>query len=352
ISAIVGCIALALMETLSDYGTVAHFGVQTFTTGIYKALYSMDDLVAAGQLATMLLTIVFVVAIIERLERNRLRFDNGNSMRELPRYILHGKKACAAAIVCFLPVLFGFLIPISSLISLHIIDGHNILSKSYVLLTMNSLSLSGTTSCVATLFALIIVYASRLAPGWLSGAAVELSHLGYAVPGSVIAIGMMFIITSADYIIDLSSRQILGVTTGMLLTGSVTALVMAYTSRFIAVSLNSLETNLSQIPRSIDNAARTLGSGQFAMLRRIHLPLIRSGLLTATLMVFVDVMKELPATLLLRPFNFDTLATQAYRLASDERLAQAATPSLVLVGFGLLPVVVLSRQIMATRIGV
>ncbi|MEN2494222.1 MAG: hypothetical protein TECD_00113 [Hyphomicrobiaceae bacterium hypho_1] len=349
--AIAGGVALALMETLADYGTVAHFGVQTFTTGIYKAWYSMDDLIAAGQLATMLLTFVFVVAIFERQERNRFRFDHGNTLRGLPRYVLYGYKAWIAFIICLIPVLLGFLIPITTLINLNIVDGHNIFSANYISLIINSFSLSAATAIFATALALLIMYSSRLSPSWLSEVSVKLSHLGYAVPGSVIAIGIMLVVAGADYLVDLVSFKILGITTGTLLTGSVVALIMAYTTRFIAVSLNSIETSLSQIPQSMDNVARTLGSGKLTMLRRVHLPLIRSGLLTAALMVFVDVMKELPATLLLRPFNFDTLATQAYRLASDERLAQASTPSLVLVGFGLIPVILLSRKIMATRIG-
>lgn len=349
--AIAGGVALALMESLADFGTVAHFGVQTFTTGIYKAWYSMDDLIAAGQLATMLLTIVFILVIIERLERRRLKFHHGRVLRALPRFKLSGGKAWLAFAVCFFPVLFGFLIPVATLMNLHFVDGHDFISQRYIELIKNSLCLSGITACFITLFSLIIIYSARLAPGWLSDAAVRLSNLGYAVPGSVIAIGIMFVMAGLDHAIDQTMLRVFGISTGIVLTGSIAALIMAYAVRFSSVALHSIETSLSQVPKSMDGAARTLGATQFTMLRRVHFPLIRSGLLTAVLIVFVDVMKELPATLLLRPFNFDTLATQAYRLASDERLSQAATPSLILVGFGLLPVIILSHQIMATRIG-
>ena len=350
--AIAGGVALAVMETLADFGTVSHFGVGTFTTGIYRAWYSMDDLVAAGQLATMLLTIVFIFVMIERIERQRLKFHQGRALRDLPRYKLHGSKAWLAFAACFLPVLFGFIIPVITLINLHIVDGHDyFISQRYLALIINSLGLSGTAAIVITMIALIMAYSARLTPGWLSDTAVRLSNLGYAVPGSVIAIGIMLVVAGIDTAVDQTAKWAFGVSTGIVLTGSVAALIVAYAVRFVAPALNSVETSLSQIPQSIDGAARTLRSSPLKMLRRIHMPLIRSGLLTATLMVFVDVMKELPATLLLRPFNFDTLAIQAYQLASDERLAQAATPSLILVGFGLIPVIFLSRQIMATRVG-
>ena len=349
--AIAGGVALTLMETLADYGTVAHFGVRTFTTGIYRAWYAMDDLIAAGQLATMLLAFVLVVVLAERAERRRSRFHNSRRVRELPRTRLSPAVASLSFAACLIPVLLGFIIPILMLLNLHFVDGHNLMSDRYGALISNSLILAGTAALAAVAAALIIAYAARLSPGWLTGAAGRIASLGYAVPGSVIAIGILLPMANVDNAIDHFMQSTFGVSTGLIITGSIAALILAYVTRFMAVALNTVEASLGRVAPSMDAAARSLGETQLGTLRRVHLPLIGSGLLTAGLMVFVDVMKELPATLILRPFNYDTLAIQAYRLASDERLAQAATPSLVLVGVGLIPVIILSRRMMSTRSG-
>ncbi|MEO1205430.1 MAG: iron ABC transporter permease [Pseudomonadota bacterium] len=349
--AIAGGVALALMETLADFGTVSHFGVQTFTTGIYRAWLSMDDLVAAGQLATMLLAVVLTVVVVERMERRRVSYFNSQRVRDLPRYNLTGARAWLAFTACLLPVLFGFLVPVLVLLNLHIIGGHELFSERYARLIGNSLTLGALAAVTAIIIAVVIAYAARLTPGWLSEAAGRLANLGYAVPGSVIAIGILLPLAVFDNAIDGFMRSTFGISTGLLLTGSIAAMVLAYVIRFMAVALNTVEASLGKIPPSMDAASRTLGQTQMGTLWRVHLPLISGGLLTAGLMVFVDVMKELPATLIMRPFNYDTLAVQAYRLASDERLAQAATPSLVLVAAGLIPVIILSRRIMMTRSG-
>lgn len=349
--AIAGGVALALMETLADFGTVSHFGVQTFTTGIYRAWLSMDDLVAAGQLATMLLAVVLTIVVFERAERRRSNYYNSRRVRDLPRYQLTGLRAWLAFTACLLPVLFGFLVPVLVLLNLHMIDGHDLFSERYARLIGNSLTLGALAAGTAISIGLIIAYAARLMPGWVSEVAGRLANLGYAVPGSVIAVGILLPIAFLDNAIDGMMLATFGVSTGLLLTGSIAALVFAYVIRFMAVALNTVEASLGKIPPTMDAAARTLGATQLGTLWRVHLPMISGGLLTAGLMVFVDVMKELPATLIMRPFNYDTLAVQAYRLASDERLAQAATPSLVLVGVGLIPVIILSRRIMATRSG-
>lgn len=349
--AIAGGVALALMETLADFGTVSHFGVQTFTTGIYRAWLSMDDLVAAGQLATMLLFCILTVVVFERVERRRASYYNSRRVRELPRYPLSPLQRWLAFAVCLFPVLFGFLIPIAVLLNLHAVDGHDLFSQRYATLMANSLTLGALAAISAIVIALVIAYSARLTPGWLSEAAGRLATLGYAVPGSVIAVGILLPVVHLDNAIDSFVRATTGFSTGLLLSGSIAALVFAYVIRFMAVALNTIEAALGKIPPSMDAAARTLGETQLGTLRRVHLPLISGGLMTAALMVFVDVMKELPATLIMRPFNYDTLAVQAYRLAADERLAQAATPSLVLVAVGLIPVMILSRRIMSTRSG-
>ncbi|MCG8650495.1 MAG: iron ABC transporter permease [Pirellulales bacterium] len=349
--ALAGGTALALMETLADFGTVAHFGVHTFTTGIYQAWLSMDDLVAAGQLSTMLLAVVLTLVVVERAERRRARFHHSRRMRDLTRYRLAGARAWLATLTCSVPVLFGFVLPVLILLNLSYVDGHDLFTERYAVLVGNSLTLGFLAALAAVLVALVLAYAARLAAGRLSRAAVRLANLGYAVPGSVIAVGILMPLATFDNAVDAFMQTTFGISTGLLLTGSLAALVFAYVVRFMAVALTTVEASLAKIPESMDDAARTLGSSQFNTLRRVHMPLLSGGLLTAALMVFIDVMKELPATLILRPFNYDTLAVQAYRLASDERLAQASTPSLVLVAAGLIPVIILSRRIMTTRVG-
>ncbi|MEM1371857.1 MAG: iron ABC transporter permease [Pseudomonadota bacterium] len=349
--AIAGGVALALMETLADFGTVAHFGVQTFTTGIYRAWTSMFDLTAAGHLSTMLLGVVLLVVVLERLERRRARYVNTNRVRDLPRYELHGWRRLAAVIACLLPVVFGFILPVLVLINLHFVDGHDLLSSRYATLVLNSLIVASLAAVIVVGPALTLAYAARLSPGPVSALAGRMASLGYAVPGTVIAIGILWPLASVDWALDALFGLLFGINAGQLLTGTIAALIFAYCCRFMAVALNTVDAGFARIPGNLDAAARTLGQTRLGILQRVHLPLISTSLCTAALLVFVDVMKELPATLILRPFNFDTLAVQAYRLASDERLAQAATPSLVIVTVGLIAVLILSRQIMMTRGG-
>lgn len=347
--AIVSGITLALMETLADFGAVAHFGLPTFTTGIYRAWLAMDDAVAAAQLSTMLLSVVLTLVVLERLARRRARYHHARVQRALPSYKLRPALAIAACAACALPVLLGFVIPLITLLHLSWIGGTGPGFSRYVELSLNSITLAGIAAALSVGVAVLLVYAARLNPGRISNAANGLANLGYAVPGTVIAVAILVPFAAIDNAVDSAMRFWFGIPTGLLLTGTIAALILAYLIRFLAVATGGIEAGLSRIPASMDAAARSLGETQATTLRRIHLPLLRPALLTAALMVFVDVMKELPATLIVRPFNFDTLAIQAYRLASDERLAQAATPALILVAVGLGPVMLLSRRIMASR---
>ncbi|MEL6747731.1 MAG: ABC transporter permease subunit, partial [Pseudomonadota bacterium] len=208
-------------------------------------------------------------------------------------------------------------------------------------------TIAGIAAGCTVVLGLAVAYAQRIENGWSTATASRLATLGYAVPGSVIAMGILLSVAAIDQSIDSTLRWAFGISSGLILTGSLAALVFGHAVRFMAAAVNPLEASLAKRPKSFDEAARTLGEGQIGVLARVHLPLLGGALLTASLVVFVDVMKELPATLILRPFNFDTLAVQAHRLASDERLAQAATPSLVLVAVGLIPVVILSNRIRA-----
>ncbi|MFA7270442.1 MAG: iron ABC transporter permease [Sterolibacterium sp.] len=338
--------ALALMETLADYGTVAYFAVQTFTTGIYRAWFSLGDRIAAAQLSAALLGFVVLVLLAERTSRGRARFNNTTGRnRPQPGRKLSGAKAVAAMLTCALPLTIGFLVPAGILLKMALTEGDAQFGMRFLQLAGNSFTLAALTSLLAVGLAVLLAYAARLSRSHWAQIMNRVVGLGYAVPGSVIAVGVLIPVTRLDNWLAAWFEASIGTNPGLLLTGGITALVYAYLARFLAVALQTVETSLAKITPSMDDAARSLGLGQGDTLRRVHLPLLRGSLLTGGLLVFVDVMKELPATLVMRPFNFDTLATQAYILASDERLAEASTAALTIVAVGILPVIGLSRSI-------
>ncbi|MBL0354718.1 MAG: iron ABC transporter permease [Dechloromonas sp.] len=348
--AIVAGVALALMETLADYGTVAYFGVNTFTTGIYRAWFSLGDRVAAAQLAAMLLSFVLFLLMAERISRGRARYHNTTGRnRPLAGAHLRGFAAVLAVTACLLPLLLGFVLPAVLLLKMALVEGDVQFGEHFLLLARNSFVLAGITALIGVLLALLMAYGARLSKSTLATSLNRLVGLGYAVPGAVIAVGVLIPVTRLDNWLAGQWAQWFGNNPGLLLTGGIAALVYAYLVRFLAVALHTVESSLAKITPNMDDAARCLGLGEVATLRRVHAPLLRGSLLTAGLLVFVDVMKELPATLVMRPFNFDTLATQVYTLASDERLAEASTASLAIVAVGLLPLIALSRQVSRAR---
>lgn len=348
--AIVAGVALALMETLADYGTVAYFAVNTFTTGIYRAWFSLGDRVAAAQLAAMLLGFVLFLLMAERVSRGRARYHNTTGRnRPMAGAHLSGIKALLAVLVCSLPLIFGFILPAVLLLKMALTEGDAQFGERFFVLSRNSFVLAGTTAAIGVLLALLMAYGARLSKTALANGLNRMVGLGYAVPGAVIAVGVLIPVTRLDNWLAGQWAAWFGHNPGLLLTGGIAALIYAYLVRFLAVALHTVESSLAKITPSMDDAARSLGLGQGETLRRVHAPILRGSLLTAGLLVFVDVMKELPATLVMRPFNFDTLATQAYTLASDERLAEASTAALAIVAVGLLPLIALSRQIAASR---
>ncbi|MBK6653486.1 iron ABC transporter permease [Zoogloea sp.] len=347
--AIAAGVALALMETLADYGTVAYFAVNTFTTGIYRAWFSLGDRVASAQLAAILLGFVLLLVVVERITRGRARYHNTSTRhRPLPGR-LKGGAGLLALLACLLPLCLGFLLPALLLLRMALGEGDAQFGERFVILARNSFTLAGLTSVIAVGLAVLLAYSARLSATWLAKGLNRLVGLGYAVPGTVIAVGVLIPVTRLDNWLAGQWQTWFGFNPGLLLTGGIAALIYAYLVRFLAVALQTVEASLSKITPSMDDAARSLGLGQGDTLRRVHVPILRGSLFTASLLVFVDVMKELPATLVMRPFNFDTLATQAYVLASDERLTEASTAALAIVVVGLLPLIALSRQISRTR---
>ncbi len=344
--AIAAGVALALMETLADYGTVSYFAVQTFTTGIYRAWFSLGDRVAAAQLACALLGFVVLVLALERVSRGGARFhDTTLRRRGAPRLPLAGARAGLAVLACLAPLVAGFLLPAGVLLQLALAEGEAPPGARFLVLARNSVSVAALTALLALLAALLIAYAARVHRGRAMALAQRVAGLGYAVPGSVIAVGVLIPVTRLDHLLGAAVAQLTGQPPGLLLTGGIAALVYACAVRYLAAALQSVEAGLARITPNMEHAARSLGLGPGLTLRRVHLPLLRGSALTAALLVFIDVMKELPATLVMRPFNFDTLATQAYTLAADERLAEAALPALAIVAVGLVPTIVLCRRI-------
>jgi len=350
--AIVAGTALALMETLADFGTVAHFGINTFTTGIYRTWFSMGDRVAAAQLSSILMAFVFALLLLELYSRKKARFfHTTGKYRPIAPVELRGAKAWGATVFCAVPLVIGFLAPFIILLWMALTDGHDLFSRRYLDLTSNSVILAGTAAILALALALLLSFASRISKSPITSGATLVAGMGYAIPGSIIAVGTLLPAAAFDHALSDWLEANLGIKTGLLLTGSIAALVFAYLVRFMAVALQTVQSSMAKVTPSMEDAARTLGHGPMSTGLRVHLPIMSGGMMTAALIVFVDVMKELPASLIMRPFNFDTLAIQAYNLAEDERLTQAATPSLVIVACGLVPVLLLSRSIMRSRPG-
>lgn len=346
-------VALALMETLADYGVGAYFGLTTFTTGIYKAWLVMDDRVTAAQLASGLLLLVGLLLWAEQRAQSRLRFagsrgaaPGGDTARPLR---LHGAALLAAWLVCGLPVLLGFVLPVGWLGWL--LWRESAASESAVFVpaylarfgdwALTSFQLSGLAALLAVALALALGFALRR--GHRRGAALlqagaRLVSLGYAVPGAVVAVGILLWSGALQSVAP-------GLNAPALVTGSVFGLMYAYLVRFGAVALQSVQAGYARLPASLDESARLLGAGRRRTFMEVHLPLLTRSAVAAALLVFVDAMKELPATLVLRPFGSDTLAVVAYQFARDERLAEAALPSLAIVAVGLIPVMMLSRTL-------
>ncbi|MTI87540.1 MAG: iron ABC transporter permease [Balneolaceae bacterium] len=343
-------LALALMETLNDFGTVQYFGVQTFTTGIYRTWFGLGERPAAAQLAAFLMTFIIVLLVLERWSRNKMstKQHSTNRFKTLSRFNLKGPKAIAAFTVVGLPVLLGFVIPVILLLVMFF-SNLDLMDSKFLELTFNSVTVSGITGVLAVGIALIMAYAARLNPSKLVKTFNRISSLGYAIPGSVIAVGVLIPFGVFDNAIDSFLRENLGFSSGLLLSGTLFAMVFAYIVRFLSVSFGGIEASMEKITPSMDEAARGMGYRFSKVLRKIHIPMMSGGLLTAGLLVFVDVMKELPATLIVRPFNFDTLAVQVYRYASDERLTESAGAALMIVLAGIIPVIVISRTIARSR---
>ncbi|MEM7296538.1 MAG: iron ABC transporter permease, partial [Pseudomonadota bacterium] len=318
--AIAGGMLLATMETIADFGTVSFFGVQTFTTGIYQSWLALGDRPAAAQLSLCLLAFALALVALERRSRGNASFQAGRKVEALTPISLGRGVRWVAFTWCLAPILVGVVIPVIALTSMAIGSEQDLLSARYLGFIQNSLILAGAGAFFTVFGAILIGYGRWLVSRRGVALAAAIARIGYALPGGVIAVGLLVPFAAFDNALDATLRERFGISSGLLLTGSIWVLVMAYVIRFMAAALGAYEAGQVGVNRNLDAAARTLGRGTFGTLARVHLPIVRPAVFTAFLIVFVDVMKELPATLIMRPFNYDTLAIQAHRLASDERL--------------------------------
>jgi iron(III) transport system permease protein len=340
--AVAAGVALALMETLADFGVSSYFGIQTFTAGIYKAWLAMDNRIAAAQLATLLLVLVALLLGLERRAQRRMRFAVTKGARagsaDAHAVRLQGSRIVWAWLLCLLPIVMGFVLPVLFMLRPLTADWAELPWSRFGEWALNSVRLGAITAALAVGVALLLAFAVRRSQHHAVRAAAQLAGLGYAVPGAVVVVGLLL---PVGWLQTWAPDWQLG----YWVTATAVGIVWAYLVRFCAVALQSLQSGYARLPVSLDDSARMLGASGTQTLARVHWPLLHRSVAAAALLVFVDVMKELPATLVLRPFNSDTLAVVAYQLARDERLGEAALPCLALVLVGLIPVILLSRTL-------
>ena len=337
---------LVIMETIADFGTVAHFGVQTFATGIYKTWFGLGDRGASAQLALGLLSFALLVAALEYFNRDSASaYRSAVNQKFFRRFHLRGARARLAQTFCLLPIALGALVPAVALVLMSWESEQTLFSWRYAHYIKNTLVLGAIAAPLTVLAVIVLGSFHRFSANRVSLAALFVGRMGYAVPGVVIALGLLIPFASFDNWLDQLMRDWFNISTGLLISGSIWLLVIAYMVRFMAAAIGAYDSGLATIPRVTDAAAQMLGGNIITTVRRIHLPILRQHLLTAMLIVFIDTVKELPATLVLRPFNYDTLAVHAFRLAADERLAGAAIPSLIIAAMGLAPTIILCLKL-------
>jgi len=337
--------ALAMMEALADYGTVAYFGVSTFTTGIYRTWFGMGNLQAASQLASVLCLFVLALLLLEKHSRknaSRYQSRHGQGIQAKP---VKGAKSIACLLLCLLPPLLGFIVPFAQLLYWAIMYFESATLLAYLPLLKTSLLLAAVSTLVIVSCALIMSYAKRIFKNKSLAFLSQFVSLGYALPGVVIAVGVVQAAGATDMAINNLLKQLIDYQPGLLVSGGMSVLVFAYAVRYLSVALHNTDAGLGRIKPNLDEVASTLGASETKTLRRIHIPLLKASLLSASILVFVDVLKELPATLILRPFNVNTLAVKTFELASDERLIDAALPAVSIVFAGLIPIVILTMSL-------
>jgi iron(III) transport system permease protein len=345
-------LALTLMECLNDLGAVQYLGVSTLTVSIYATWLQRSNLAGAAQIALVALLVVLALLSAERAARGKSQFHHTTGRyRSIPFSDLEGWRGWAAALACSIPVLAGFVAPFAVLLaqaSAHLGDAF---AAGFWRAVRNSVGVAALAAATTVALGLGLAYARRLLPNALTRGVIRATGLGYAIPGTVLALGLMIPLAGLDNRVDAIARSLFGISSGLLLSGSLFVIVLAYTTRFLTVSLGALEAGFERLSPNLDAVARTLGETALSALWRVHMPLLVPALGSAALLVFVDGMKELPTTLLLRPFNFETLATHVYSYAALEQFESAALGALTIVAIGLLPVLLLHQAVASGRAG-
>lgn len=345
---LLGCI-LAMMEALADFGTVEYFGVPTLTTGIFRTWFGMGDVTTASQLSALLCTFVFVLLYLEFNSRQTSQAYQTKHLATNHRRPITGIKGVGVLLICALPVLLGFLVPFLQLFQWSLTYTDHASFDEFFELASNSFTLAIIGALVIVLFALLVSYAKRRKPYFTIVNASRFVSLGYAMPGTVIAVGILAPVGWLDTQINALTMWWNGSIVGLVFSGTLFTLIFAYTVRFASIALQHADTGLQRISKSIDEVSASMNRSAFFTFRKVHLPLIKTSLLSAFLLVFVDILKELPATLVLRPFNFNTLAVKTFELASDERLIAAALPAITIVTVGIVPVILLTKTLEKTH---
>lgn len=339
-------VSLVLMETLNDFGTVDYFAVRTLTAGLYDTWLNMGNLGGAAQIAVLMVVVVVILISLERYSRRKQKqYHSRNQGDPIPTTQLSGIKGYLASFLILLPIFLGFIIPFIILGKYAFDNFSKSWDAQFITYALNSFTLAASAALITLILGIILTYTKRLNSKSGTNFLVGISSLGYAIPGAVLAIGIIIPFAAFDNMIDSWMREYFNFSSGLILSGTAFAIIFSYSVRFLAVASGSVESSLSKVTPNMDMAARSLGHTQLQTLIKIHLPIIRKGALTGMLVVFVDCLKELPATLILRPFNFETLATQVYQFASDELIEQSALSALVIVLVGIIPIILLDKSI-------
>lgn len=342
--AIIAGLSLVIMEVLNDYGAVKYFGVNTFTTGIFRAWFSLGSTDAAINLSGILMVFIVILLSVERLQRGRVRIDEGaRTGKRITRYKPKGFALVMAMAACLIPLFFGFLVPFGQLLIWSWSTIGDVFTAGFFRLMLNSFGLALVSAFLAVLFSLLILYAVRVHKNKFYSILAKIAPLGYSIPGAVIAIGIMIPLLFFDKQIISFFESKGWENPGLILSGTLFALGFAYVVRFLMVSISPLDAAFKKVGTELDDAAKSLGASTSVTLWKINFPLVKSAALSGFILVFVDILKELPLTLILKPFNFHTLSTKAYQLASDEMVVESATPALIIVLIGVAPIIILNR---------
>ena len=343
-------VTLAAMEALADFGTVEFLGVPTFTTGIFRTWFGMNDTVTATQMASLLLTIVFVFVFIEQYSRKKVRYaENIKTQSKLNYKIISNKNKFIVITICLLPLTFGFIIPFLQLIYWSFFLSNEAWDSEFFQIVKNTIFLAFCSAFIILIISVLVTYIKRLSPNSITNKFMQIITLGYAIPGPVVAIAVLIPFATFDNYINQFLISKFNFSVGLIFSGTFFILIFAYCIRFLTVSSRTIKSGLDSISLATDDAAKTLGANTQTILKKIHFPMLKTSLLTGFLIVFIDIMKELPLTSILRPFNFNTLSVKAFELASDEKIVDASNAAIMIVLAGIIPVIFITKNILGKR---